>query len=260
MLGAVHELSHALDLSTGKDTSAGCGSTGIPLVEVRATLIENQWRVSHGLKPRKEYDKKTLPASENDCKPKPKGGRSKRGVECDDDCGGSNGDPHLDTYDRAFYDFQAVGEFILSRTADRTFEVQARQVAFPGSRTVSVDSAFAFGVAGDRVGIYAGSIGNRDSTQALRVVVNGASTTVDTTLSLPNGGSIEPLDGDHGMSYVISWPDGSAAWVNPVSRWGVRVEIDPSDDIRGSCRGCSATPTASSSTTTSRAMARRSTR
>jgi RHS repeat-associated protein len=64
------------------------------------------------------------------------------------------GDPHLTTFDRKSYDFQAAGEFILVQSSSGDLEIQVRQEPLQG-RLVSLNTAAATVVDGQRVGFYA---------------------------------------------------------------------------------------------------------
>ncbi len=68
--------------------------------------------------------------------------------------GRSYGDPHINTYDQFHYTFQTLGEYILSKSRDGSFEVQARQGRVPGRDSLSLNTAVAMNVCGHRVGIY----------------------------------------------------------------------------------------------------------
>jgi RHS repeat-associated protein len=120
--------------------------------------------------------------------------------------GNSWGDPHLVTFDGLAYDFQAVGEFILVRSLDDNFEIQTRTAPWRNSRVVSVNTAAAMNVAGDRIGIYVG----RDPA----LYINGVPTSLLGSQSLPQGGQISFLSG----TYTVTWPDGSL----------VRARVTPS--------------------------------
>jgi RHS repeat-associated protein len=68
--------------------------------------------------------------------------------------GGSNGDPHLTTLDGINYDFQSVGEFTLVKSTTDDFEIQTRHQPWLGSTSVSVNSAIALKLGGQRIGFY----------------------------------------------------------------------------------------------------------
>ncbi|MBM5816276.1 MAG: hypothetical protein FJ083_06725 [Cyanobacteria bacterium K_Offshore_surface_m2_239] len=57
--------------------------------------------------------------------------------------GGSWGDPHLFTYDGLNYDFQANGDFVLTRALDSELEVQVRQVPWSLDPTFTLNQAVA---------------------------------------------------------------------------------------------------------------------
>jgi len=113
---------------------------------------------------------------------------------------GVRGDPHLYTFDRLSFDFQAVGEFtfVKSTIPNDSFEVQAR-LAPVGNRTdVSVVQAVAVNVEGDRVGFYRG--------QDPVAYINGTPTPLtNEVIYLPNGGRV----GIDGSTYKVGWPGGT---------------------------------------------------
>ncbi|CAG0942067.1 partial Alpha-agarase, partial [Anaerolineae bacterium] len=147
-----------------------------------------------------------------------------KGDACDPDPynkgGGGDGwgDTHLVTFDRLAYDFQGVGEFIMSRSLDDNFEVQVRMAPWRGSRVVSIQNAVAMNVAGDRVGVYIG--------RSPALYVNGQLTTLASEFAvLPGGGRIESRPG----GYAIIWPDGSVARVSLLGSYlNLKVLVPPS--------------------------------
>ncbi|MGH3738474.1 MAG: VWD domain-containing protein, partial [Micromonosporaceae bacterium] len=139
--------------------------------------------------------------------------------------GGSDGDPHLTTFDQRRYDFQAVGEFVLAKSGD--LEVQARQAAVEGSRLVSVNSALGRRVGSDRLSFALGADG-------LRIQLNGEPTSFDAAkTSLPGGGTVTLHDAEH----TVTWPDGSHADVFPIGHWGLRILIHPASRRKGTLSG-----------------------
>ena len=95
--------------------------------------------------------------------------------KCKGGCPGgqSNGDPHIVTFDRLGYDFQAAGEFILVEASQEDITMQIRQEPVNGSDTVSTNTAVAVNINGDRVGIYA--------RQNNELMVNSNPTTITTS-------------------------------------------------------------------------------
>jgi YVTN family beta-propeller protein len=126
-------------------------------------------------------------------------------LACAGTCAVTWGDPHLVTFDSAHYNFQQVGEFIAAKSTADDFQIQVRQRPWGTSRTVAINSAIAFSVAGHRVGIYLTGTGG---TQTL---VDGQVVTVSATpANLPAGGSVGQ---GAGGTEVVTWPDGSFASV-----------------------------------------------
>ncbi|MEV6797237.1 VWD domain-containing protein [Micromonospora rifamycinica] len=233
-----HELNHSDDISRDTVPKGDCGGTGIKAAEVKATLAENRYRAAKGLPPRTEYDGRTLPKSLDECrKPAKKTPPPKGPVKlCEDgaDCGGSNGDPHLVTFDRHYYDFQAVGEFVLvDSTAGEPLTVQVRQNPMGDSRTVSVNTAVAVRIGTHRI--------------ALTLVDGGTEVRLDDTVRvpspgrtrLPGGGTLTRRGSDTGAAdgYDLSWPDGSAVAVDQIGPYGYRVLARLAPSRAGKVRG-----------------------
>lgn len=221
-----HELNHSDDISRDAVPQGDCGGTGIKTAEVKATLAENRYRAAKGLPPRTEYAGKTLPKSLDECrKPTKKTPPPKGPVKlCEDggDCGGTNGDPHLVTFDRHYYDFQAVGEFVLvAATSGDPLAVQVRQTPMGDSRTVSVNSAVAF-----RLGAHRAALTLVDGHTEVRVDGTARDVPPGAT-ALPGGGRLTRRDSDTGAAdgYDLYWPDGSAAAVDPIGPYGYRVLV-----------------------------------
>lgn len=129
--------------------------------------------------------------------------------------GRSYGDPHIRTFDGKTYSFQTVGEYVLSSSPDRRFEVQARQK--PQTNQVSLNTAVAMNVYGDRVGIYASD--SPDGQAGTPVLVNGRPVYMNNeTFYLPHGGTIQ----HSGKEYVVTWPTGEKVQARISSTSGMR--------------------------------------
>jgi hypothetical protein len=236
-----HELNHARDHASGTESNSICDDTGVLTDEVRATLAENRYRAAQTppLPPRTTYDGKKIPSSMDGCTPPKKPKKADNGDPdpgvcrgIDGACGGDNGDPHLSTFDGYRFDLQAVGEFVAVKSNAGDLEIQTRQGAYFGSRTVAVNTAVAMKVAGVRLGFYLdhGSlVVHRDGTAVSLPLGN---------TQLPGGGrvnhAVDPLRGD---SFAVVWPDGSAAWVVQVGRWGLQLSVQPRAARTGTLTG-----------------------
>jgi hypothetical protein len=102
------------------------------------------------------------------------------------------------TFDGLAYDFQGVGEFVLTKSLDDGLAIQMRTRPWLGSTVASIIDAVAMNVDGDRVGIYV----TRDPS----LYVNGTGIPSPSgTIALPSGGQIISESGLH----TIVWPDSS---------------------------------------------------
>ena len=111
------------------------------------------------------------------------------------------GDPHFVTFDRLGYDFQAVGEFILTKSIimNDNFEIQVRHKAWKDRTDVAITQAAAMNVVGDKVGFYL--------RQDPFTSINGVQQEIpEGSTALPNGGIIVR----NGSRYSIIWPNNHA--------------------------------------------------
>ncbi|ORA03836.1 hypothetical protein BST17_16910 [Mycolicibacterium bacteremicum] len=234
----VHEANHVREYNRGTTDTSDCIysdasgvqiNTGLPVTEVYATYAENRYRKAVGLTERKSYLGKKIPPGEAACEKKkeePKGGIFSCSVgPVGANCAGSNGDPHLLTFDGVHYDLMAAGEFDV---VDGPVRVQARQTAFPGSRDVTLNTAVAADVAGDRVGVYQedGAVVVRIGSQPVELAVGG--------VGLPGGGTVG--SGDDG-AVRIGWPDESTLEVRPIGVWGLSFTLRLAEQHRGKVAG-----------------------
>jgi len=142
-------------------------------------------------------------------------------------CGHSAADPHLLPFGGGWYDFQAAGEFTLVRSVTGDFEVQVRQEPYPGSKVVSINTAAAMRVAGDRVAVYRGL--------PLTVRVNGQPVRLGKKdVKLPRGGTLRPLR--QGQIDVI-WPEGTVVRIIPPTDVAIDIIVSLATSRLGKVRG-----------------------
>jgi RHS repeat-associated protein len=115
------------------------------------------------------------------------------------------GEPHLRSGDGVPFGFQAAGEFVLSASSDKSVVIQARTEPFGTSTAVSLITAVAASVAGDRVAVYA--------SNTVPLTIDGKTDSrTDLSVRLPHGGIVER----HGSLVTIAWPGGSRLGVTRV--------------------------------------------
>jgi hypothetical protein len=121
--------------------------------------------------------------------------------ECQQRGGRSYGDPHIATIDGLSYSLQTVGESILIKSNNGSFEVQERHS--PLSSSMSLNTAVAVKVGRDRVAFYAQEVPDGNTNTPLRL--NGKPIMLqDDKLAFPGGGSIAKQSDN----YVIHVPSG----------------------------------------------------
>ncbi|RUS93149.1 hypothetical protein DSM106972_097010 [Dulcicalothrix desertica PCC 7102] len=128
--------------------------------------------------------------------------------ECEQRGGKSYGDPHIATIDGFSYSLQTVGEAILIKSNDGSFEVQERHSPFGSS--MSLNTAIAVKAGKNRVALYTRDIPDGNTSTPLRL--NGKPVTLkNDKLSLPDGGSISK----QADNYVIHAPSGENVVISP---------------------------------------------
>jgi hypothetical protein len=145
---------------------------------------------------------------------------------CGSNCGGSNGDPHLTTINKAHYEFQAAGEFTLLRSTDGKTEIQARQEPWGNISSVATNTAIAAKVGSHRVGVYV-------VAGKLQASVDGKVVDLTSPMDLGGGGQISTYT----KGFEIDFPDGTKMWTLAVGQWGINVQISPSAALSASGTG-----------------------
>lgn len=112
------------------------------------------------------------------------------------------GDVHINTPDSLIYDFQEVGDFVLTQSNPAGVVVQSRQSPWP-NRPVTGNTAAAMKVGNDTLEFYV--------KPQRGFYVNGTLTDLPSSnLQLPGGGRVIPCDGGK-SDFQIAWPDGNTA-------------------------------------------------
>jgi von Willebrand factor type D domain len=232
-VGLYHEFSHAFESLEGILTRAECvtaaGPSGLPTTEVNATRAENALLAQLGLPQRSTYGNTPLPAG--DCQTADAGNAAPVPPTCPPGakCGDSNGDPHLSTLDGRRYDFQALGDFVLSADPAGGFAVQTRNTAVNSGRLAAITTAVAFDVSGDRVemSLVDGAVSVRTGGKALSRAGG----------RLPRGGSVTVQPATPGPVFTLAWPDGSRVIGKWIGRYGARLIVAPAKARLGHLTG-----------------------
>jgi hypothetical protein len=133
----------------------------------------------------------------------------------------THGDPHIVTFDAAFYDLQSAGEFTLAASLDDALVVQSRQEPLGSSKSFGVNTAAAANVAGDRVGFYL-----RPQAPWIEVHVNGKTVTPAAgNTALPEGGTLTRFGESASPGYSVAWPDGSTLYVTRTSAEALKIDM-----------------------------------
>ncbi len=151
------------------------------------------------------------------------------GDEFSDFFGGSNGDPHFDSFDGEAFDFHGAGEYVLvEAVAGDPLIIQVRQEPAAGvCPDVAINTAAATRLEGRRIAVYT------DRDEPLHIDGEPAELPGG-TLALPDGGIVERID--DAPVYELRWPDGERLRLNARnSRLDVNVGLP--DHRRGQVRG-----------------------
>ena len=145
--------------------------------------------------------------------------------------GKSLSDPHLVTFDGRRYDMHSVGEFVLARSTEDSFTVQAR-FETRASRVWSTATMMATKVGADRVTVSLDLL----AAQAVPVLrVNGE--VVRDGFRLLNGGSVRTVASNYGDNYVVEFRDGTRVGAESTARGGLTIWVDPAPARKGKLTG-----------------------
>jgi hypothetical protein len=144
---------------------------------------------------------------------------------CTNGCASSAGDPHLITVDGSEYDFQAAGEFVLMRSADGAFELQARQEPWPGHDTISFNTVAAVRLGGSRL-IFS------EADEQVSMTLDGVPLIPGTSTDVGDASLIVEPEG-----FAATLADGTQLYVFGLVGDGVNVVLAPSAGLDESGRG-----------------------
>ncbi len=146
--------------------------------------------------------------------------------------GATYGDPHVQTFDGTYLEFQRVGEYTLARSTKDDFTVQVRQVPVGTGRWASVNQAVATKIGGQRatVTLEKGSDGPEDVLRLDGAVVSGNPPAL-------TGGTITRALTAFGTNYTFEWPDGTVLHANQLGGYAINVRLEPSAARRGNLEG-----------------------
>jgi hypothetical protein len=215
-----HELYHILDMENGTFSRDDCAGSGIETKEVMATRAQNLLRARLGMPQRSHYGDRPLPAGDCRATPPPPSCRSVS-------CGRSVGEPHLATYDGHRYDFQAAGEFVLTRAKNASLEVQVRQQQWQDSRWVAINTAVVVKTTNHSIEVA-------PDGYILSIMIDGKKQPIETK-TLSDGDTVTVLLG--GRRIDVATKDGSMVSLYGLGNYGVDVEVDPSETLRGTLEG-----------------------
>ncbi|MCC3406826.1 MAG: VWD domain-containing protein [Microcoleus sp. PH2017_10_PVI_O_A] len=146
------------------------------------------------------------------------------------------GDPHLTTFDGQRYDHHAIGEFVLTRSKNRQFEIQVREAPYKAINTAAINTAAAIKVGNTRVALYADGFPDDQTSIPLRI--DGKPVDLQGTQNLPGGGSITRTGN---LDWVVQWPTGKQAMfhIRGEGKGSTMLEITPAvtDRDRGQLEG-----------------------
>ena len=148
---------------------------------------------------------------------------------CGSACGSTWGDPHLVSFDGVAFDAQRVGELVLVDSDQDDLEIQVRQQPWRGSRLVSVNTATAMSVHGDRVGLYL-------TADGVRTLVDGEEVVASATPTALAGGGRIAFD-TAGRLITVYWPDGSFVSASYEAGSYITLRVSLASDRRGHVAG-----------------------
>ena len=146
--------------------------------------------------------------------------------------GKASSDPHIATIDGRWYDIQALGEFVLSRSTLDDFLVQVRFGTGAGSRTWSTTVGMATHAGKDRVVV---SLNLAAAVPIPTLKINGKAS--DAEYVRLDGASVRLVQTQWGPGYVVTFSDGTRVGANLTARSGLSVWVNPADDRRGKLAG-----------------------
>jgi hypothetical protein len=146
--------------------------------------------------------------------------------------GKASSDPHIATIDGRWYDIQALGEFVLSRSTVDDFLVQVRFGTSGSERTWSTSVGMATHAGKDRI-VVSLNLAAAEPIPTLKI--NGKASEEEYVRL--DGAAVRVVQTQWGPGYVVTFRDGTLVGANLTARSGLSVWVNPAGARRGKLSG-----------------------